>query len=230
MSPIKKETKDAVRPSDVFYYIPNLIGYARVILAAASFYYMPTSPWLCMGMYSVSVLLDAFDGKAARYFDQCSKFGSVLDMVTDRCSTTGLMCYLAMVYPQWAFAFQLLISLDISSHYMHMYSSLTLGAKSHKAMDKSSNPILRAYYTDQNILFLFCACNELFFQSLYLLSFDIHHLVFVGTAMELDLVLGMALLSGPICFGKQVISVVQLVGASKQLARVDADDKNGKDQ
>lgn len=46
----------------------------------------------------------------------------------------------------------------------------------------------------------------------------------------MDLILAMALLSFPICFGKQVISVVQLVGASKQLARVDADAKNGKDQ
>lgn len=34
--------------------------------------------------YCVSCLLDAFDGHAARALGQTSKFGAVLDMVTDR--------------------------------------------------------------------------------------------------------------------------------------------------
>ena len=31
---------------------------------------------------------------AARKFDQTSTFGGLMDMVTDRCSTTGLLCVL----------------------------------------------------------------------------------------------------------------------------------------
>lgn len=34
--------------------------------------------------YVVSCLLDAVDGQAARVLGQTSKFGAVLDMVTDR--------------------------------------------------------------------------------------------------------------------------------------------------
>ena len=64
---------------------------------------MPEHPKVCVPLYCISCLLDAVDGNAARYFDQCgwkekgeaerviltwimlgSKFGSVLDMVTDR--------------------------------------------------------------------------------------------------------------------------------------------------
>lgn len=41
-------------------------------------------------MYLLSFVLDLFDGMAARRFDQCSEFGGLLDMVTDRCSTLGL--------------------------------------------------------------------------------------------------------------------------------------------
>jgi CDP-diacylglycerol--inositol 3-phosphatidyltransferase len=39
----------------------------------------------CTLLYGVSCLLDAVDGQAARALGQTSKFGAVLDMVTDRC-------------------------------------------------------------------------------------------------------------------------------------------------
>ena len=50
-----------------------------------------------------------------------SKFGAVLDMVTDRCTTACLLCYLCSAYPQYTFWFQAIISVDLASHYMHMY-------------------------------------------------------------------------------------------------------------
>jgi CDP-diacylglycerol--inositol 3-phosphatidyltransferase len=56
----------------VFLFIPNLIGYTRVILAAASLYFMRWHPKACTWLYIVSCLLDAFDGMAARRFNQCT--------------------------------------------------------------------------------------------------------------------------------------------------------------
>lgn len=50
-----------------------------------------------------------------------SKFGAVLDMVTDRSTTAGLTAYLGHIYPNYMVIFQCLIGLDLSSHYMHMY-------------------------------------------------------------------------------------------------------------
>ena len=41
---------------------------------------------------------DLFDGMAARKFKQESSFGGLLDMVTDRCSTTGLLYILSTEY------------------------------------------------------------------------------------------------------------------------------------
>ncbi|CAG8698609.1 11480_t:CDS:2, partial [Ambispora leptoticha] len=133
---------------NVFLFIPNLIGYARVILAIISLYYMPFAPVTCMSLYSLSCLMDAVDGNVARYLNQCSKFGAVLDMVTDRSTTSCLLCFLASIYPSWAIVFQLLIALDLSSHYMHMYSSLTAGSESHKKVSETSNPWLRLYYSN----------------------------------------------------------------------------------
>ena len=126
------------------------LGYARVILAGVSLQFMSYHPKYCTLAYCVSCLLDAVDGQAARALGQTSKFGAVLDMVTDRCvfllfptqfiarlfssslmsiitfaayrcTTSCLLCYLCTVYPRQALIFQFLISLDFSSHFMHMY-------------------------------------------------------------------------------------------------------------
>jgi CDP-diacylglycerol--inositol 3-phosphatidyltransferase len=114
-------------------------GYARVILAIVAFYYMPHDPVIAGASYMLSAFLDAFDGYAARLLDQgardlgalssthvCrvragTKFGAVLDMVTDRCGTMCLMVTLAQFYPHHAFTFQMLMALDIGSHWIHMF-------------------------------------------------------------------------------------------------------------
>ena len=100
----------------------HFVGYSRIVLAIASLYYRPLHPRTCSLLYSISCLLDALDGIAARYFQQSTKFGAVLDMVTDRCTTSCLLCFLASAYPKFALLFQALITLDFSSHYIHMYA------------------------------------------------------------------------------------------------------------
>lgn len=114
-------------------------------------------------------------------------------MVTDRCTTACLLVFLSSAWPRWALLFQGLISLDLASHYVHMYATLIMGGsdQSHKKVDKSRSRILNLYYTNkvwllsydpftaqlltlhlQTVLFLFCALNEVFFIALYLLSFS----------------------------------------------------------
>ena len=68
-------------------------------------------------------------------------------MITDRCATTCLICVLCFFYPSWLFLWQLLIALDIGSHWIQMYSSLLHGETSHKVTDLSANPIMRLYYS-----------------------------------------------------------------------------------
>ena len=50
----------------------SLTGYARVIFAIISFWYMPTNPAVAGICYVLSGGLDAFDGLAARKFNQGS--------------------------------------------------------------------------------------------------------------------------------------------------------------
>lgn len=69
------------RHSNVYAYVPNIIGYVRVLLAAAAlrlaFDDVPTS----LALYVLSFVCDELDGRFARMFDQCSEFGKLLDMV-----------------------------------------------------------------------------------------------------------------------------------------------------
>ena len=129
----------------------TLLGYSRIILAIASLYYMPLHPRTCSLLYSISCLLDALDGVAARYFQQSTRFGAVLDMVTDRCTTACLLVFLSSAWPRWALLFQGLISLDLASHYMHMYATLTMAGsgQSHKKVDQSRSRILYLYYNNK---------------------------------------------------------------------------------
>jgi hypothetical protein len=58
----------------IFLKYVNKPGYARIVLAVISFYFMPTNYVISSWCYIISVLLDALDGHAARKFNQCKKF------------------------------------------------------------------------------------------------------------------------------------------------------------
>lgn len=208
--------------STIFHYIPNYIGYLRVITAVVSFQLMKEHPIYCISSYSVSCLLDALDGHAARHFKQTSRFGAVLDMVTDRCTTSSLICFLCVLYPSYVFVFQLLVSLDLASHYMHMYATLQTGGTSHKSIDKESNWLLRLYYTNRLVLFTMCFFNELFYVALYLAYFPLYDVQVFGYSYSIFAIL--ALIISPFYLFKQSTNVIQLVRASVMLAELDVAD------
>ncbi|KAK4053672.1 phosphatidylinositol synthase 1 (CDP-alcohol phosphatidyltransferase1) [Microbotryomycetes sp. JL201] len=209
--------------------------------------YMPTHPKFCTVAYSVSCLLDAVDGQAARALGQTSKFGAILDMVTDRCTTSCLLCFLASAYPRFALLFQFLISLDFSSHYIHMYASLISGSASHKSVTKEQSWILWSYYNNSTTLFLMCGGNELFFVALYVMnSYKVplgvesllHYLpkpildvLPAQVYKQLALITWPELIAAvtlPVMFVKQVINVVQFFKASKVLVESDQEERYAK--
>lgn len=211
---------------DIFMFIPNLIGYSRVIFALASLFYMQWHPKYCTMLYCLSCILDALDGVAARRYGQTSKFGAVLDMVTDRCTTSSLICFLCVAYPKWAVFFQLLVSLDLASHYMHMYAMLSAGSTSHKKVGKESY-ILNLYYTNNKVLFVFCAFNELFFVGLYLFSFPLKTPPNLGYIYDIPLSYPtlIIIITFPLWLGKQIINVIQMYRAAVSLAESDVEER-----
>lgn len=226
MSWTKAPNGKVITSRDIFLFIPNLIGYSRVIFALASLFYMQWHPKYCTVLYCLSCLLDALDGVAARRYGQTSKFGAVLDMVTDRCTTSSLICFLCVAYPRLAIFFQLLVSLDLASHYMHMYAMLTAGSTSHKKVGKESY-ILNLYYTNNKVLFLFCAFNELFFVGLYLFSFPLKSPPNLGYFYNIPLSYPtlICVFTFPLWAGKQIINCIQMYRAALSLAESDVEER-----
>ncbi|KAI5965975.1 PIS1 [Candida pseudojiufengensis] len=178
---------------------------------------MSNHPIFTIVFYGISSILDAFDGYAARKFNQGTRFGAVLDMVTDRCATSSLIVYLSVIYPKFTVVWQLLISLDLASHYIHMYAMLSAGSSSHKNVDQSQSKLLSLYYTNRKVLFVVCALNELFYIAIYLYY---HKFFWLG--------LSVGAFSAPIWLFKQIANVVQLKSASLILARMDVEEHNKK--
>ena len=65
--------------TSVFLYIPNIIGYFRIITLLTFYFIFECCPVTALIFYGISAGLDALDGKAARYYNQCSEFGAILD-------------------------------------------------------------------------------------------------------------------------------------------------------
>lgn len=70
-------------PIPVALYVPNLLGYARIVLAFAGLHCAPTRPWTAIYLWIVSGFADLFDGFLARALRQTSRLGVFLDIAAD---------------------------------------------------------------------------------------------------------------------------------------------------
>ena len=199
----------------VFLFVPNLIGYLRVVLTFVGYHYAVGDSKdyrLTVASYMISQLLDAADGYAARKLNQSSTFGAVLDMVTDRASTTCLCVVLAHYYPKYVLGLTLLVTIDMFSHWFHMYASLLIHSRSHKTV---TNPLLKFYYRKAP-LFIVCAGTEMWYMSLFVLAQgESAHGPLLGGVSFARLVF---LLGTPVCAFKQVANLVQMYVACVGLA------------
>ena len=82
-----KKTKSKMSSWPVLLYVPNLIGYTRILLLIVCYFIKDQDYLVFAAIYFVSFVLDFFDGFFARLCNQCSEFGGILDMLTDRIGT-----------------------------------------------------------------------------------------------------------------------------------------------
>ncbi|XP_029650921.1 uncharacterized protein LOC115224254 isoform X2 [Octopus sinensis] len=60
----------------VIFYVPNIIGYVRLLLLFVAFLWYQNPFWFLL-VYSFSAILDGIDGYMARKLNQVSEFGSL---------------------------------------------------------------------------------------------------------------------------------------------------------
>ncbi|KAG8343778.1 putative CDP alcohol phosphatidyltransferase [Trypanosoma vivax] len=205
-----------VTPQQIYFFYPNLIGYVRVIFTLASFCVCGHFPSLFIALYVSGFVLDAADGIVARRYGQCTRFGAILDMLTDRASTVGLLIVLVQALqpiPGWgATIFACLGFLDVASHFCRMYVSLHAGCSSHKDVDAKTFALLRLYYTNRTVMAVLCVGQEIFYILLYASAA-------FGSGM---LLWSFLIVTGASNALKQVVNVQQLIDGMCQLAIMDA--------
>ncbi|XP_057807447.1 probable CDP-diacylglycerol--inositol 3-phosphatidyltransferase 2 [Salvia miltiorrhiza] len=206
------------RPStlSVYLYVPNIIGYVRILMNCYAFAICFKDKYLFSLLYFVSFVCDALDGWFARKLNQVSTFGAVLDMVTDRISTACLLVVLSQVYRP-GLIFLSLLALDIASHWLQMYSTFLVGKSSHKDVKDSSSWLFKLYYRNRKFMGYCCVSCEVLYIILFLLANNptenlIEVLLNVSTRNWLYLtLLPLSLVGWAI---KQLINIIQMKTAS----------------
>jgi CDP-diacylglycerol--inositol 3-phosphatidyltransferase len=192
---------------------------------------VPGQYWLlAICLYVASFVGDLFDGMAARTFQQTSTFGGLLDMVTDRCSTLGLLYILGGDYnavkdvdfgfPVFRLGFLFLVILDIASHWCQI-NSVVSEEKHHKSKqgNEGRNIIVRCYYQYYWFFGYLCVGAEFSYICLYV-HLHVQQDSFWAT---FNTALLYACLPG--CLMKQVVNLAQLFSACHAVASYDAKQK-----
>ncbi|CCW70759.1 unnamed protein product [Phytomonas sp. Hart1] len=185
-----------------------------------AFYFAHHRPLFCLLLYTLGFVLDAVDGLAARALNQCSRFGAILDMATDRAATAGMIVVLASVWqPKFHFFTFFLASLaflDVASHFCRMYVSLLMQKESHKDVSDSPFYLLRKYYADRRCMGALCVGQEFTYILLYAYIFATRS-PFLRTVLQ-----GLLLPCAILCLVKQIVNVQQLMDSLYKIACRDA--------
>jgi len=231
---VEKTLAEGKRPRftmDVFFYVPQFVGYFRIVCTMVSIYYAivaqdtgGTYHKRAIVGYALSFAGDLVDGMAARKFDQSSHFGGVLDMVTDRCTTAGFIVVLTWLYTEPAVRFMLIsiLMLDVASHWMSMYSALKIGAH-HKSNENQKRQffLVRWYYTSYPFFACCCVGAELTYMVAFAMKFNP-----IGVFFYPFTHLQAFWIFAPFCAVKNLVNLVQLASAAWTIAEADKEEWN----
>lgn len=133
-----------------WFYVPNLIGYVRICLLLL--FFIIVDPLAKVMLMSANLILDVFDGRAARFFNQCTLFGARFDLIIDLFSLTLLAFYVAMLSNNiWLATFFVLCGInDFISYSMsiNIFYGNNIGVKfNHKEEIGKKGFLLPIYYS-----------------------------------------------------------------------------------
>lgn len=156
------------------WYIPNIIDYTRIGLVALFIMTALSAPLLAFWCYLLAATLDMLDGSLARLLNQVSRLGTVLDFVIDRVCSNVLGIVLILLHPHLWQLIVLAIILDISAHFMQLYSAIFTqhSQSSHKILDDThQHPLLGFYHQNR---FFFCGICCISYETVFLGAYSYH--------------------------------------------------------
>ena len=94
------------------FFVPNIINYLRIIIVVLMLFKIRTKPFLAFVLCLISGFMDSLDGDVARYLNQKSKLGYIMDLSLDRLTNSAQMVTLALLYPKYWLIFFTVQSVD----------------------------------------------------------------------------------------------------------------------
>eukprot|EP00735_Rhodelphis_limneticus_P013593 TRINITY_DN744_c0_g1::TRINITY_DN744_c0_g1_i1::g.18307::m.18307 TRINITY_DN744_c0_g1::TRINITY_DN744_c0_g1_i1::g.18307 ORF type:complete len:221 (+),score=45.42,sp/P06197/PIS_YEAST/34.50/1e-23,CDP-OH_P_transf/PF01066.16/0.0059 TRINITY_DN744_c0_g1_i1:56-718(+) len=200
---------------------PNQIAIVRGVLGFGAFLIWKKDFNIFIALYIIASLLGALGNYLASANSQRSKLGAVLSMVTDRFLDDGMIVVLTHFYPEYFMPAALLISIDISSHWVHMVVNVTVRKLgSHKEVSHEQNFLIRLYYGYRPFLMFLCLSSELFLICAFIVGSGLDALA-PSVPAEFWTTLTWSFLY-PCFLFKQFISTVQLLDDTHAVAISDA--------
>ncbi len=96
----------------VVFYIPNVLGYFRIVLAFWGLHVSSNRPLLALGIWIVSASLDLVDGILARVLNQASSLGVLLDIAADNILRSTIWIGVVATDPSYRLVACLVITLE----------------------------------------------------------------------------------------------------------------------
>lgn len=111
-------------------YVPNIIGYARIVLLCVAASHSTTNPLLTYWLFLVNFISDGLDGILARRLNQVSLYGAFLDIAID-IAARGLLWVSCAPHP-WGFLMTFLEMLVfVCTHAVREYINIHTRAHAH---------------------------------------------------------------------------------------------------
>ncbi|XP_052790364.1 CDP-diacylglycerol--inositol 3-phosphatidyltransferase-like [Mya arenaria] len=202
----------------VFLYVPNIIDYFRLLfLGIFCHQAFAGDHVVAAGSYVISVALDELDGNFARWLNQTSEFGMLLDILIDEASVTALCMVLATLYPAWLPAFQALSIIDFAGQWSLYYFS---GRYRNGDFRTHDNKLFNIYFNNRVAGDFWVYGNHLFLISIYMAFYSAGPTVSLfGHVVSLWPTL--AYLAAPFSISRLVIMIALLVTQMYHLGRLD---------
>lgn len=111
---------------EVLLYIPNMLNYLRLLLVILMIFNMKKRPILTFTLCVSSGLIDSVDGRIARYLEQTSNLGAVLDLTMDRATNLAQYFTLGVLYEKYSSIFFLIAVNEILKDFLELKLKILL--------------------------------------------------------------------------------------------------------
>jgi phosphatidylglycerophosphate synthase len=184
-SSIGNTSRIQIMSMPIVLYVPNLICYARILLAFGGLHCSNSSPVWAVSCWITAAILDLFDGLLARKLNQCSTLGILVDVAADNILRTVVWLSAAIQDPS-SYSFVAVFCICLEWLTMACTQLHAVQSESHWKLSRERDPwLVRRIFANNFKTFFGGLCiYGLFFVSIF--AYASHHPIFADNILFYD--------------------------------------------